>query len=169
VFCGTRVSWLRAWGIDVEVDWQEDWGSEFGGENPEHLAELDEKYYRPFGARLRRAPKGRKGYQGRVERSHRTDEEEFFIPCLGRAKTAEEFLKMAQRWQYYYNVERPHFGAGMEGKSPLERLRELGFDLPDEFAAFPVIPLDEVAVIWASKEGHHVLAHYRGEEVLLTL
>jgi len=48
----------------------------------------------------------------------------------------------------------------MEGKSLLERLRELGFDLPDEFAAFLVIPLDEVAVIWASKGNHHVLAYY---------
>ena len=57
-------------------------------------------------------------------------------------------------------MERPHFGAGMEGKSLLERLRELGFDLPDEFAAFLVIPLDEVAVIWASKGNHHVLAYY---------
>jgi hypothetical protein len=154
------MSWLRAWGIEVEVDWQEDWGSEFGGENPEHLAKLDEKYYRPFGARLRRAPKGRKGYQGRVERSHRTDDEEFFIPCLGRVKTVEEFLGRAQNWQYYYDVERPHFGVGMNGKSPLEKLRELGCELPDEFACFPVILLDEVAVIWASKGGHHVLAHY---------
>jgi len=69
------MSWLRAWGIETEVDWQEDWGPEFGGENPEHLEKLDAKYYRPFGARLRRAPKGRKGYQGRVERSHRTDDD----------------------------------------------------------------------------------------------
>lgn len=81
-FVALVMSWLRAWGIDVEVDWQEDWGSEFGGENPEPLTKLDEQCYRPFGARLRRAPKGRKGYQGRVERSHRTDDEEFYIPCL---------------------------------------------------------------------------------------
>ena len=31
---------------------------------------------------LGRAPKGRKGYQGRVERSRRTDDEEFYIPML---------------------------------------------------------------------------------------
>ena len=43
----------------------------------------------------------------------------------------------------------------------MERLRELGLDLPDEFAAFPVVLLDEVAVIWASKGGHDVLAYYR--------
>jgi len=64
-----------------------------------------------------------------------------------KVRTVAGFLRRAQRWQHYYNVKRPHFGAGMEGKSPLERLRELGFDLPDVFAAFPVIPLDEVAVI----------------------
>ena len=87
-------------------------GSKFGGENPEHLAKLDEKYYRPFGAKLMRAPKGRKGYQGRVERSHRTDDEEFYLPCLGRVRTVEGFLRRAQRWQYYYDVERPHFGWG---------------------------------------------------------
>ena len=63
----------------------------------------------------------------------------------------EGFLRGAQRWQYYYNLERPHFGVGMNGKSPLAKLRELGWDLPDEFACFPVVLLDEVAVIWASK------------------
>ena len=42
----------------MEVQWQEDRGSEFGGENPHYLAKLDEKYYRPFGARLCRAPRG---------------------------------------------------------------------------------------------------------------
>lgn len=39
----------------------------------------------------------------------------------------------------------------MEGKTLMKRLRELGVELPDEFAAFPVVLLDEVAVIWASK------------------
>ena len=79
----------------------------------------------------------------------------------------EGFLRRAQGWQYYYNVERPHFGVGMNGKSPLEKLQELGWDLPDKFACFPVILLDEVAVIWASKGGHDVLAYYiYGEPVL---
>ena len=73
----------------------------------------------------------------------------------------EGFLRGAQRWQHHYNVERPHFGVGMNGKSPLAKLRELGWDLPDKFACFPVILLDEVAVIWASKGDHDVLAYYR--------
>jgi len=139
-------------------------GSEFGGENPEHLEKLDAKYYRPFGARLARAPKGREGYQGRAERSHRTDDEEFFIPCVARAKSTEQFLNMAQRWQYYYDARWPHFGMGMEGSTPMEKLRELGLDLPDEFACFPVVLLDEVAMVWAVERGHDLLAYYNSPD-----
>ena len=58
------------------------------------------------------------GYQGRVERSHHTDDKEFYIPCLKRVKSDEGFLRLARRWQYYYPVERPRFGAGMGGKDP---------------------------------------------------
>jgi len=61
-------------------------------------------------------------------------------------KTVAGFLRKAQRWQYYYDARRPHFGVGMDGKSLLEKLRELGVDLPNEFAAFPVVLLDEMAV-----------------------
>ncbi|MBC7098272.1 hypothetical protein H5T52_04025 [Candidatus Bipolaricaulota bacterium] len=56
-FVALVMSWLRAWGIENKVDWQEDWGSEFGEENPDHLAKLDDRYYRPFGARLETWPK----------------------------------------------------------------------------------------------------------------
>jgi len=31
---------------------------------------------------LKKCPKGRKGYQGRVERSHGIDDEEFYLPYL---------------------------------------------------------------------------------------
>ncbi|MCL0078817.1 hypothetical protein M1O56_04030 [Dehalococcoidia bacterium] len=65
--------WLRKYEIDSEVVWQTDWGEEFGGSN---------RYYRPLGARLAGIPKGRKGYNGRVERSHRSDNEELYIPFL---------------------------------------------------------------------------------------
>jgi hypothetical protein len=35
----------------------------------------------------------------------------------------------------------------MGGSSSMEKLRELGLNLPDEFTAFPVVLLDEVAII----------------------
>ncbi|MCL0091974.1 helix-turn-helix domain-containing protein, partial [Dehalococcoidales bacterium] len=113
--------WLRRYGIDSEVVWQTDWGEEFGGSNPEKLALLEERYYRPLGARLARIPKGRKGYNGRVERSHRSDDEELYIPfCL-------IFIEKAMSWQYFYNLVRPHYGTGMNGKTPFEKLKDLSY------------------------------------------
>lgn len=43
---------------------------------------LNRKVFGPLGAKLVRFPLGRKGYNGRVERSHRTDDEEFYLPLL---------------------------------------------------------------------------------------
>lgn len=105
-------------------------------------------------------PKGGSNTKVGVERSHRTDDEEFYIPFLERISTEEEFLRYAQRWQFHYDVHRLHFGAGMDGLSPLGKLRALGLELPEEFAAFPVVVLDEVAMTWATKGGHDVLAYY---------
>ncbi len=68
------------------------------------------RFYRPFGARPRRATEGRTEYQGWVDQSHRTDDEEFDIPLLGKPPALEEFLGYAQRWHFYYNGKRPHFG-----------------------------------------------------------
>lgn len=79
----------------------------------------------------------------------------------------EEFLGLAQRWQFYYNVHRPHFGAEMGGLTPIQKLRALDFDLPNEFGAFPVLLLDEVAMVWAVKGGHDVLAYYTPPTIAL--
>ena len=46
---------------------------------------------------LGRAPEGRKGYQGRVERSHRTDDEKFYIPLLSSINSERKLLRMQQR------------------------------------------------------------------------
>lgn len=154
------MSWLRAWGIKEEIFWQEDWGQEFGGDNPKKLRELDKEYYQPYGAILGRAPKGRKGYQGRVERSHRTDDEEFYIPLLLKINIEKELLEWAGKWIYWYNVKRPHFGKGMNGKPPLLRLKDLGYNLPEEFACLPPIILDDISTFWAVRGGNNLLAPY---------
>jgi len=46
------MSWLRAWRIEKEIFWQEDWESEFGGDSPEKLQKINKKYYKPYGAVL---------------------------------------------------------------------------------------------------------------------
>ena len=144
-FVALVMSWLRPFGMEEEVFWQEDWGEEFGEGNPEKLRKLDAAYYKPYGAVLGRAPKGRKGYQGRVERSHRTDDEEFYIPLLLSIKNEKELLRYASKWLYWYNVKRPHFGEKMNRKPPFEKLKEFYPNLPEQFALFPPIMLDDVS------------------------
>jgi transposase len=152
--------WLRRYGISREVMWQTDWGVEFGGTNPRAIERLDSGY-RVMGARLVRYPRGRKGYNGRVERSHGIDDQEFYIPWLGSIHGEVELLERAQAWQYVYNVRRAHFGVGMEGKTPLEKLRSLGYNLPVRFAMFPVVNLDTISTdLITSLGGTDVLAKY---------
>ena len=157
------MKWIRSFGIKEEIYWQEDWGQEFGGDNPKKLKELDERYYRVVGARLARAPKGRKGYQGRVERSHRTDDEEFYLPYLLEIKDEREFLKRAGQWIFWYNTGRAHFGDKMDGKTPYQKLKEDYPKLPISFCAFPPLLLDKIAtniVLNFSQQGGNDLCGY---------
>jgi transposase len=165
-FMALVMLWLRKYGIEGEVAWQTDWGEEFGGSNPAKLVMLQERCFQPLGARLARIPLGRKGYNGRVERSHRSDDEEFYIPFLPGIRDAQGLIEKATSWVYFYNLIRPHYGEGMEGKSPFAKLRELGYDLPEEFALFPPLLLDTISADWAIEGGNDLLAHYTLGEIL---
>ena len=152
---------LRACGIKGEVVWQTDWGTEFGGSNPHRLKWLQERYFAPLGARLARYPKGRKEYNGRVERSHRTDDEEFYLPCLAQTDSEQALLAKAAAWVYYYNYQRPHQGAGMEGKPPFTRLAELlGRRLPRRLGLLPPLLLDTISSEITLLGGNDLLTTY---------
>lgn len=57
---------------------------------------------------------------GKVERSHRIDEEEFYrVRCC---RTFADLVKTHRRFNQFYNTARPHGGHG--GLTPLERLRQ---------------------------------------------
>ena len=127
---------------------QTDWGEEFGGSNPKKLERLQKKYFEPLGARLVKFPWEEKSTNGRVERSHRTDDEEFYIPFLAKVQSEEDFLRKGAGWVCYH-LKWPHYGEGMEGKPPFSKLRELRCDLPQEFALFPPLVLDRISADWA--------------------
>jgi transposase InsO family protein len=57
---------------------------------------------------------------GKVERSHRIDTEEFYR--VRRCRTLAELIKRHRRFNAFYNTARPHGGLG--GLTPLERLRQ---------------------------------------------
>ena len=60
---------------------------------------------------------------GKVERSHRIDDEEFYRQLNGIVvDNTELFNQRLQEWEHFYNFDRPHGGLG--GQTPYERLRE---------------------------------------------
>lgn len=160
------LQWLARWGARPEgpVQVQTDWGEEFGGDNPERIEQLNRKYFRPLGGRLCRYPLGRKGYNGRVERSHRSDDEEFYMPALLELNNTRQYLDRAFRWEAFYNLHRPHYGAGMDARTPMEKLRELGLKLHDSFALPPPIVLDKIAGRIVTQGGKDVPAKYKFAE-----
>jgi transposase InsO family protein len=94
---------------------QTDNGSEFGSQFHWHLLDkgIQHRYIRP-----------RRPYlNGKTERSHRIDDEEFYRQLEGVViSTAEEFNQRLQAWERFYNYDRPH--GGLNGQTPYERLRE---------------------------------------------
>jgi transposase InsO family protein len=60
---------------------------------------------------------------GKVERSHRIDAEEFYRLLDGAViDDVNIFNARLKEWQDYYNYDRPH--GGLDGQTPYERLRQ---------------------------------------------
>jgi transposase InsO family protein len=74
-----------------------------------------------FGAQHRLIPPRTPRLNGKVERSHQTDDQEFYH--LRRYATRTELQRAFARWLWHYNHTRLHTGAGMLGRTPLQVLR----------------------------------------------
>ena len=93
---------------------QTDNGAEFQSQFHWHLEELDVRhvYIRPRTPRL----------NGKVERSHRVDDQEFY-QLLDRDGISDDihlFNEKLREWEDYYNYHRPH--GALDGQTPYERL-----------------------------------------------
>jgi len=156
--------WLRAHDVTTPVTFQTDWGQEFGGDNPDRIAALQARFLQPLNGTLCRYPLGRKQYNGRVERSHRTDDEEFYRPYLMHANSDQQLLAFAARWIYFYNVLRPHLGTQMDKGTPLQALHRLGYNGPDHIALLPPILLGKIStdllLACDPKGGNDLLDYY---------
>jgi len=93
---------------------QTDNGAEFQSNFHWHLEEHDIRhvYIRPRTPRL----------NGKVERSHRVDEQEFYqlLDKDGIADDIHLFNDKLREWEDYYNYHRPH--GALDGQTPYERL-----------------------------------------------
>jgi transposase InsO family protein len=67
---------------------------------------------------------------GKVERSHRIDNEEFYRILDGIVIDQAELVNnKLQKWEDFYNFNRPH--GGLNGQTPYERLRQKTTTMPD--------------------------------------
>lgn len=80
-----------------------------------------------YGVKFRPIKPGSPHLNGKVERSQRTDLEEFYetIDLNNALETLDEHLG---HWQHYYNWDRPH--GSLNGKTPIDRVVELSDQTP---------------------------------------
>ena len=100
--------------FQVEVI-QTDNGAEFQSQFHYHVLDrgIRHVYIKPATPRL----------NGKVERSHRIDNEEFYRMLDGVViDNAQLFNDKLQEWEDFYNFNRPH--GGLDGQTPYERLKQ---------------------------------------------
>lgn len=113
------VLWVRAFGVRGHIVLQSDWGDEWGGDDGKKIAWMNQLLVR-LDAEITRIQKGRKEQNGYVERSHKTDDEELYIPYGQEIKDTNSLFLMAYSWIRYYNTKREHMGDNLDGKIPIE-------------------------------------------------
>ena len=94
---------------------QTDNGSEFQGQFHWHVLDkgINHVYIKPRRPRL----------NGKVERSHRSDEEEFYWMLKGVViDETRLFNQKLREWENFYNYQRSH--SALAGMTPYERFRE---------------------------------------------
>ncbi|MBL0941453.1 MAG: transposase family protein [Alphaproteobacteria bacterium] len=95
-------------------------------------------------------------HNGKVERSQKTDLEEFYpTTYLSNFEVLKEELKA---WQLFYNWQRPHGSLG--GKTPSQQCSELGDKTP---------LWDEVIVAYDRKKEHIQAQNYQAEMTIRKL
>ncbi len=114
----------------------------------------------PLDAEITRIHKGRKEENGYVERSHRTDDEEFYIPYGLEVKDTDSLFLMAYSWIKYYNTKRTHTGENLDGKTPIEYAKAIMPEVSRDIALFPPVVLDNLTTSSYWKSVNKVPSHY---------
>ena len=151
-------SWLRSHGVENEIVYTVDHGVEFGGDCWWKITEL-RHLLRGFNCSIVQNQKKHPEQNAHLERSHRTDDEEFYMPRIQTITNNQQFYKEALNYLYYYNNVRKH--SSLDGKTPFTTLQEQLPDIDTRIKVVPPIILDRVSVDLGPWSGYHLLAQYR--------
>lgn len=140
VFVSLVIWWLRSFGFYNKINVRIDGGLEWHANLPGAFDKSKENFYHPLGLFPVVIRKGHPEDNNFVERSHETDDYDFYIPYLLTIKNEDQFIKRCAWWQKVYNIIRPHMGIG--DIAPYEKLKSLGYLKPEAFCIFPTFILD---------------------------
>ena len=138
-------AWLSMHGLALgEIEVQSDGGAEVGAMRRSMFERNQEQWWNALGMNRKVIRKGRPEDDAFVERSHLTDDEEFYLPFLREIKTPHELISRGVWWEDYYNRLREHSSLG--DLSPYQYLKSKGYVLPESFCRFPSVILDTICV-----------------------
>ena len=151
------IAWLRSHGVTARIAFTVDHGEEFGGKSWLKLQEL-RKLIAGFGCTLIQNHKGHPEENAHLERSHLTDDREFYIPRAFQLTSPQRLLEEATGYLYYYNTLREH--SSLDYRTPFQALKTALPDVDDRIRFVPPILLDTVAVQLGPWSGYNVLAQH---------
>jgi len=153
------ISWLRKHGVKTKILFTVDNGEEFGGKSWFKVAEL-RKLISALGCRLTQNHKGHCEENAHLERSHRTDDEEFYIPRTMAFTSETALLDEALGYIYYYNNVREH--SSLAYQTPFDSLSAQLSDIDPAIRYVQPILLDSASVQLGQWSGYNVLTQNLG-------
>lgn len=137
------MNWLRVHGVRRHVHIQADNGIEFCASSKRKEEALN-KILATMNASFTSIPAGKKYLQGIVENSHKHDDEQFLSIHPTRVYSDAGFVQKAERWQDTWNTARRSWGIGMNGVTPLTKLKQKDDLLSSHVIQFPVFLMEDI-------------------------
>jgi putative transposase len=156
IFIFIVINWLRTHGVRHGIHIQADNGTEFCSSSKQKEETLN-ALLKPMNASFTSIPAGKKYLQGIVENSHRHDDEQFLAIHPVRVRSDAGFIQKAQRWQDTWNAARRSWGIGMNGLTPLSKLKQKDNLISSHLIQFPVFLMEDVLKLG----GSYVPTNYR--------
>ncbi len=152
------IAWLRSHGVTATIVFTVDHGEEFGGKSWLKVQEL-RKLIAGFGCSLIQNHKGHPEENAHLERSHLTDDREFYIPHAFQLTSPQRLLEEATGYLYYYNTLREH--SSLDYRTPFQALKAALPQVDDRIRYVVPILLDSLAVQLGPWSGYNVLAQHQ--------
>lgn len=160
-FLEFTICWIRSHNIKSKINIQIDGGGEMCSGSKKKLQTWNDKLSR-YNVKVYDT-EGIKWKQNLVERTHKTDDEEFYCPRGEFIQSKSDFLIEGQHWIIYQN-NRSNDGIGLHGLCPREKLEQLGIYNAKDICNFPCLVLEDffkpLQFFFSLEKSQNVLTYY---------